>query len=232
MNGIIEMEIQPGTAAAPEDAVASLQSECELWKEADKALAAALDKDCDNLGRIFRKLKKKCLAPGRDGKGWAAQLKERGLKVRTVDCWIQRHEELHSLRPKPVASVARGCSQRQENNGVTESWLEAKEWIGTHGSVAMAKSDMATYLPSDTSSSPEEKDLEWQVSECDTTMDLDTPEGRYNYMYRAATKVFVYRGGATKMLDEWTKISADITKMLQSFKIQDGGAILPRKEDI
>ena len=63
-------------------------------------------------------------------------------------------------------------------------------------------------------------------------MDLDTPEGRYEYMYKAATKAFVYRGSATKMIEEWQRISADITTMLESFKIQEGGAILPRREDI
>jgi len=241
MNGIMEMEIQPGTAASPEDAAASLQSEYELWKEADKALAAALDRDCDNLGRIFRKLKKKCLAPGRDGKGWAAQLKERGLKVRTVDSWIQRHEELHGLRPKPLAIIARGSGQHQESNEVTESRLEPRDCFSTQGSASSSESDMATGLPSEiTRGSSEEKDLEWtnqeeaveQGQDRETTMDLDTPEGRYNFMYKAATKAFVYRGSATKMIEEWKKISADITTMLESFKIQDGGAILPRKEDI
>ena len=42
MKGIIEMEIQPGTARPPEDAAGELAVEVKIWKKPIEALRAVL----------------------------------------------------------------------------------------------------------------------------------------------------------------------------------------------
>lgn len=237
MNGIIEMEFKPDTARQPGYYSVGLADEVKIWEEIEALRDSSLEANNLEFGRLFRNLREKYKAPGRKGKGWEAIVEEHGFSISKVKRWIYAYEESKGLTTKPSSKLDGGFRKANENNDVKVTSPGTSDELYSQPSAALNAPSKAAWQFSSAedaaSGTDEELPAEKQPDRgSKPASDLDTPEGRYEYMYRAATKVFVYAGSATKMIAEWQKIVADITTMLQSFRIQQGGAMLPEREDI
>jgi hypothetical protein len=241
MNGIIEMEIKPGTARRPEDCSVGLADEVKIWEEIEALRDRSLEVNNLEFGRLFRNLREKYKAPGRKGRGWEAIVEERGFSTSKVKRWIYAYEKSKGMSAKPSSKLDGGSRNDHENNDVkvaspgnsAGSPSQSRDW-DAHTAINLPVDAKWQFLSGEDAESETQEELpeeEQSAGNSKATVDLDTPEGRYNYMYKAATRAFVYRGSVTKLIGEWQKISDDITTMLESFKIQDGGAILPRREN-
>ena len=159
------------------------------------------------LGRIARELKPHHVTQGQrqKGKGWEAFLEERHLSRSTVDEWIAEYER--SIGAREHKSVL-------PDSGRTNS--ENKEVSSSHNRFAHIEHNAKPLADSDSPSLEAHPETTTVVPQINP---LDTPQGRSDWLFRNALKVFERANKASgQAVTEWNAAVERVRKVLASYK--------------
>jgi hypothetical protein len=219
MKGIMEMEIQPGTAASPEEAAGAYQTEQEVTARIKELRDDSLEVNRLEFGRLFRQLQKIYARSGRHGQ-FTKHVEELGFARTTVYRWIDEYtrqvshrkseDQAIQLQASKSSHVGQLSSQTIQDHELTKkccgSSLDANAaWQGL-ADPSLSEDVLGTDVDESTKAG--------KKVDC-----LDTTEGRSEWLFRHALDVFERANKASgQALREWDDAAARVRLVLASYK--------------
>lgn len=219
MKGIMEMEIQAGIAASPQEAAGAYLTEQEVMARIKALRDDSLEVNRLEFGRLFKQLQKIYARTGRHGK-FTKHLEELGFARTTVYRWIEEYKSQVSHRKPEDRAI-----QSQQNKSSHMGRLNTQ----THQDDGLtAKSCGNSDDANDVWQGLEDPSLSVDAPGTDADMSteaekkancLDTTEGRSEWLFKHGLDVFERANKASgQALREWDEAAARVRKVLASYK--------------
>jgi hypothetical protein len=219
MNGIIEMEIQPGTALSPEEAASAYQTEQEVMARIKELRDDSLEVNRLEFGRLFRQLQKIHARSGRHGQ-FTKQVEELGFARTTVYRWIDEYTRQVSHRKSEDQAIQLQANKSSHVGQLSSQTIQDHELTAKSCGSSLDGDDTWQGLADPSLSEDVLGTHVGKSAEAENRVNcLDTAEGRSEWLFRHALDVFGRANKASgQALREWDDAAARVRKVLASYK--------------